>query len=164
MKVCLSAIGAYKALHSLPGTPRNIKVTPPLLIDTMPIGFFDGASQEGGYLFGASMVLKIGDNHILKLSMGCGQGSNTKSELLALYGLLVFVNHLGISHLQVVGDSKVVIEWDQRKNNLQVLFIEWWQASIKDIQESFQVLLFPHAFREFNLDVDFLSKKSLHSA
>ena len=51
-------------------------------------GFFDGAEQDGN--FGTGMILRIYDSHSFKLRMGVGSGTNTFSELLALWGLLWF--------------------------------------------------------------------------
>ena len=51
-------------------------------------GFFDGAEQDGNC--GTSMILSIDDSHSFKLRMGVGSGTNTFSELLALWGILWF--------------------------------------------------------------------------
>ena len=55
-----------------------------------------------------------------------------------------------VSHLQVVGDSRVIIEWVKRKSNLQVLSLGWWQKRVRKLQEVFVDLHFQHIFREYN--------------
>ena len=43
--------------------------------------------------------------------MNVGSGSNNHVELLALWGLLHFVNLRGIGLQLIMGDSKVIIDW-----------------------------------------------------
>lgn len=52
------------------------------------IGFFDGAQQNG--ICGAGMVIRIRNSSSYRLKLGVGCGSNTKVELVALWGLLYF--------------------------------------------------------------------------
>ena len=54
------------------------------------VGFFDEDFKEG--ISGCGMVLKINDFHVFNLCMGGDQGSNTKAELLDLWGILYFAN------------------------------------------------------------------------
>lgn len=42
----------------------------------LPIGLFDGASQEYGEKWGVGVVLKFMDNIVYKLRLGCGKGTN----------------------------------------------------------------------------------------
>jgi len=57
-------------------------------------GFFDGAEQDGNC--GTGMILRIYDSHSFKLRMGVGSGTNTFSELLALWGILWFTIYIYI--------------------------------------------------------------------
>ena len=50
-----------------------------------PVGFFDGASTYGSY--GAGFSLCIGLSHFFHVKIGCGKGTNTRVELLALWGI-----------------------------------------------------------------------------
>jgi hypothetical protein len=43
--------------------------------------------------------------------MNCGSGSNIKAELLALWYILYFAHFKKVTKLQLVGDSKVIIDW-----------------------------------------------------
>ena len=56
--------------------------------------------------------------------MGCGNGTNTKGELLAISGLLWFFNYKGIVYLQVFSDSKVIMEWEARKPRLHAFSLD----------------------------------------
>ena len=57
------------------------------------------------------MVLLVNSSQSYRLHMDVGYGSNTRSELLALSGLLHFALHKNYQTLDVRGDSKVIIEW-----------------------------------------------------
>ena len=78
---------------------------------TAAMGFFDGEAQIG--IGGARMILYISWNHFFHMAMGCGRCSNTKDELLALWGLLHVASTIGLPRLTLLGDSKVLIEWVQ---------------------------------------------------
>jgi hypothetical protein len=56
-----------------------------------------------------------------RLKMNCGKGKNTKGELVALWVILFFAYIKQVSRLQLVGDSKVIIDWFTNENNLQVI-------------------------------------------
>ena len=68
-----------------------------------PIGFFDGAfvNRNGG----TGVYLMISKDHFYCIKMGCGQSTNTRAELLALWVLLTFANMLGLPYLHIRGDS-----------------------------------------------------------
>ena len=65
----------------------------------MPIGLFDGASQDVCVRRGASMPLKFSDSYFFTLQMGCGKGTATRREFLELWGLLYFAQTKHISNL-----------------------------------------------------------------
>jgi hypothetical protein len=61
---------------------------PPLIDWDMTVGFFDGASQDRGSKCGAGAVIKCPVLGTFRLKMYCGNGTNTKGELLALWCIL----------------------------------------------------------------------------
>ena len=52
------------------------------------ISIFDGAFSSGSCDYG--MVLRISENNLFNLCMGCGNANDTKAELVAFWGLLDF--------------------------------------------------------------------------
>ena len=72
------------------------------------------------------MVVILNKDHYFSLSTGGGQGTNTKDEIMSLYGLLQFVAYIGISDISIFGDSKILIDWMSGIFNLHVLLIDWW--------------------------------------
>ena len=79
-----------------------------ILIVLVQWGYFDGAQNNG--LCGAGMVLKLDEFWVFNLWMGACTGTNIRAYLLALWSLLWFVIRLWILHVQIVGDSKVIID------------------------------------------------------
>ena len=67
------------------------------------VGFFCG--REHGGICGARMMIKLKENLSYRLRMGIGRGTNTKAELLALWGLLRFAQDKELHELLILGDS-----------------------------------------------------------
>ena len=62
------------------------------------------------------MILTIKKDNLIRLKFGIGSGTNKKEELLSLWSLLWFAKKRGVRCLQIVGDSKTVIDWNKGKN------------------------------------------------
>ena len=67
---------------------------------------------------GAGVVLKCLELGTFRLKLNCGSGTNTRGELLALWCILFFSFYKKVTRLEVVGDSKVIIDWFTNENNL----------------------------------------------
>jgi len=83
---------------------------PPILDWDLAVGFFDGASQCKGNKCGAGAILKFLDLGTFSLKMNCGSGNNTRGELLAMWCILFFSCYKKVKRLQLVGDSKIIID------------------------------------------------------
>jgi ribonuclease HI len=94
--------------------------------------------------------------------MNCGSGTNTRGELLALWSILFFAHYKQVSCLQLVGDSKVIVDWFSFKHNLQVITLQPWLTRIRQLSENFQNLKIQHIYREYNREANQLSKQALH--
>ena len=71
-------------------------------------GYFDGASQHSRCGCGAWLMLSPSCHY--KIYWHGGSGTNMRGEVLALWGLLWFVNQLCIEKMWVYRDSKVLID------------------------------------------------------
>ena len=71
---------------------RNISY--PLYFDGDTVGYFAGVELHGSC--GAGMVIQLEVNHSYLLCMNADKGTNTRAELLALWGLLFFARNRGI--------------------------------------------------------------------
>ena len=96
------------------------------------MGYFDGASKDG--FCGVGMFLLLGNSSSFKLHMDVGRGSNTKDELLALWGLLFFSKQRMITYLQILGDSKVIIDWALDKHQIHVIDLEHWMNRVRALK------------------------------
>jgi ribonuclease HI len=91
--------------------------------------------------------------------MNCGAGTNTKAELMGLWASLTLASQWAIKKIQILGDSKVIIDWINQKGNLQAVNIEGWKLKTKDLVSKFEDISFQHIFREHNKEADQLSNR-----
>jgi hypothetical protein len=54
--------------------------------------------------------------------LNCGEGTNTKA-----WGTFTLVKMLDLHCIQVMGDSKIIIDWLDQKGKLQGISIEVWK-------------------------------------
>jgi ribonuclease HI len=66
-------------------------------------------------------VLYLKENHRISFKAVVGEGTNNRAELYALWLLMRPAFEKGLEQLQILGDSKLVISWENGKNNLQNL-------------------------------------------
>jgi ribonuclease HI len=125
------------------------------------VAYFDGAVVAGGANCGIGGTIFCTNSSVYRWFFNCGEGSNTKEELLGAWATLTLSKLLDLQFIQVLGDSKVVIDWLEQKGKLQAINIEAWKRRIKDLIPTFQCIHFHHIFRESNKVVDQMSKKSL---
>jgi hypothetical protein len=78
-----------------------------------------------------------------------------------VWATLIITKLLDIHYIQVLGDSKVVIEWLDQRGKLQAINIEGWKTIIKDLIPTFKGIYFQHIFREANGEADHMSKQAL---
>ena len=57
---------------------------------------------------------------------GRRQSSNTKAELIGLWGVLFLASKCGIDSLNIYEDSNIIIEWAKGGFNLQVIHLNSW--------------------------------------
>jgi ribonuclease HI len=139
--------------------PKRIQKPPDLVFPN--VGWFDGASQNNGTMSGAGGIIKIGETTIYRWTFNCGLGSNTRAELLGAWATLTLATRLDIAQLQVLGDSKIVIDWINNKCKLCVTSLTGWKQKIRSLIPIFKDLKFEHIYREDNEEADSLSKKAL---
>jgi ribonuclease HI len=104
----------------------------------------------------------LSQQHSYHAYFGGGRGTNTKEELLALWGILWLARSKSINQLQVLGDSKVIINWVEGKFKLQILELEHWKRRIGLLKQQFGFISFSHIYRHHNSEADSLSKKAVH--
>jgi ribonuclease HI len=104
-------------------------------------------------------VIYISPSHYYNLKWGLGQGSNNYAELMALKLLLTFAGEKGITHLQIFGDSMVVINWMRKTQLCHNINLSSILDEVFLIANIFTNLSFQHVYRERNVATDTLSKE-----
>lgn len=93
-------------------------------------GKFDGASQGLDCACGIGAFIFLNSYYYLNLWMNVCMGTNTKSEVCALWCLLYFAKFGNLTLQQIAGDSQVVINWINVLGPLQVISLSPWLVMI----------------------------------
>jgi ribonuclease HI len=125
------------------------------------VACFDGAAKANGQCCGAGGTIKLSTSLVHKWYMNCGPGSNSKAKLMGAWATLFLSNLLVLPKIQILGDSKVIIDWLNEKSELRVSSLEGWKQRIQILRNTFESIQFYHIYREYNKEADALSKKAL---
>ena len=131
----------------------------PSLVQEYLVGFFDGAVMKG--FCGSRIIIKVGNVMVIKGSRKAGVGTNTRVEVVGLWTLLFCAKTWGIKHLQVLGDSQVIIKWALGEAHVKSLELQHCLSNTMSVMKDFTFLSFKHIYREMNVEVDSLSKREL---
>jgi ribonuclease HI len=121
-------------------------------------GSLNGACQGILGRCRADAVLFLSHSHFFTLKFGVEQGSNNRVELFAFWISLKFALEKDIRSLQVLGDSKLVVDWFNGKCQINNLVLSPLLDKIREVGSLFGILFVEHLYREFNTMVDGLSK------
>jgi ribonuclease HI len=124
-------------------------------------GYFNGSWQGHPPSIGIGVVLFINHNNFINLRYALGGGSDNKVELIALWTSLETTKKKDIRKLQVMGDSKLVIDWAKGKISFQNINLANILRDMRLSFQSFDWLSFQHILRELNVKAYELSKEDL---
>jgi len=102
------------------------------------LDLFYGDSIERGSNYGEGGSLKRLNEQDVRWFINYGEGSDTKAEIMGAWAAMTIANFLGFHHIQMLGDSKVVIDWVGGKCQLQATQIEGWKRRTQILAQSFQ--------------------------
>jgi hypothetical protein len=121
----------HRTLSMLGNLPIGTKSVPKILrvnsifrINGYSVAFFYDASVERGTNYGAGGIIFCRDMTKHRWHFNGGAGTNTKSELLGAWASLFIAKQLDIQYIRLISDSKIVIDWLNKKGNLQAINIE----------------------------------------
>ena len=77
-------------------------------------------------------------------------GTNTKVEVLALWGLLWLASHLYMDKIWIIRDSKVLIDHMNHKAIINLGSMVHWLERINLLKSTFSEISFHHVYREKN--------------
>ena len=90
-------------------------LVPPAINKEIPWDFFDGASQGDPPLGGSGAVLYMPNKQKIQAKFVQGHCTNNKAELAALHLVLELALNHNINQMQIFGDSKMVVDWVNRR-------------------------------------------------
>jgi ribonuclease HI len=122
---------------------------------------FDGAALSSGLCCGAGGTFKTHSSRITKWFLNCGEGTNTKAELLGLWATLYLASRWSLNHLHILGDSSVIVNWINHNHNLRSIHIEGWKQQTRELFNTFTDIKIQHISRAHNTEADALSKRAL---
>ncbi|XP_038906127.1 uncharacterized protein LOC120092011 isoform X1 [Benincasa hispida] len=124
---------------------------------------FDGASKGNPGLAGAGAVLRANDGStVCRLQEGVGVATNNVAEYRAVILGLKHALKIGIKHICVQGDSKLVCMqvqglWKLKNQNMANLC-----KVAKELKDKFVSFEISHIPREQNSDADDLANRAIH--
>eukprot|EP00253_Pinus_taeda_P027841 PITA_27841 len=152
-------IAAYNELPEPPPAHVRRPHPPPLIDQSTPWAFFDGAANQQSC--GGGIIIHKSNQHFYRIKAGLGTGSNNYAELITLRHLLHFALGHNITCINIFGDSKIIINWF---NNIAICHIHTLSIILHEIQEfksAFNNISCLHIYREHNENADRLSKEAM---
>ena len=114
-KVSAFSLGLLSS-YPLDTTALKIRIITEEVIDkSKPWGFFDGSASGKPQVCGAGGILYLKDDHYITFKDGLEFGSNNFAELSAVKLLIYLALDKQILHIQIFGDSLLVISWISSK-------------------------------------------------
>jgi ribonuclease HI len=102
--------------------------------------------------------------HSFHTKLGLGQGTNNYAELLTLKLLLTFAKEKDLRHIQIFGDSMIVVNWARKLQKCHNIFLLPILEDTFRLLENFDTVTISHVYRNRNMVADALSKAGLHLA
>lgn len=96
--------------------------------------------------------------------MGLVAGTNNFAELQTLKLLLCWLIPLGLSLVQIFGDSQNVIKWFNEKYRFQNYMLNPLLEEVLNLKQHFNSISVCHIYRERNTVANLLSKEGLQQA
>ena len=91
-------------------------------------------------------MIFLNETNKISFKLGLERETNSKAELLALWTTLKIAKDKQLTRLHIYGDSKSVIDWASRKNNIRAPHLQNLLKAIRALQPAFEVVLFKHIY------------------
>jgi ribonuclease HI len=135
----------------------EIQTPPPKIEHETWIMYFDGSVMKEGAGVGLVFILPLGVRmeYMVRLHF---PASNNAAEYEALINGLQIAVELGFKHLEIKGDSELVVgQVIKDKNCVDPKMAAYCQA-VRDLEGKFHILELHHVLRDYNKAVDVLAK------
>ena len=123
-----------------------------------PWGYFDGLATGDPKICGAGGLLYISDEHYFTFKAGLGLGTNNFAKLFGLKLLLTLSLEHNYKHLQIFGDSYLVINWATGKYRIQNIQLAHILLEVNRLDDMLELVDFMHIYCERNTLEDVFPK------
>jgi hypothetical protein len=82
---------------------------------------------------------------------------------LGSWATLYLASRLHLENLQILGDSRIIVDWLNKKGDLQAISLSSWKDRIRHLQLAFKKISYTHIYRQHNKSADQLSKAALQA-
>ena len=155
----IARIESALSLFPVPQKTMKTRLIGPQPAHFYPVAYFDGAAKDNHG--GAGFMIYLSETHHFGFSVGCGDCTNTRAELMALWSVIRVCLMMGLPIKMIYGDSLVIISWVNGTNTLDVPTLKHWCDDIIYMLRMVPPVSFNHIYREHNSLADGLSKQAL---
>jgi ribonuclease HI len=120
---------------------------------------FDGSSKPNpGEMTSAYVIRDINDKLLNSRSIVGGHGTSNEAEYIGLYEGLKKVVELGYKHVEVYGDSQLVIFQVKSEFKCRKAHLVAWRDKILELLKQVHTYKLTHVKRQFNKEADALCR------
>lgn len=148
----------FSIIKISPKVQKNRSLNHPQIDKSGSWGIFIGVSQRNNNIYDSSGSLYLIETRNFTFMIGLGEDTNNFSELMALKYLMKLAAANGVLHLQVFGDSELVINWMDGRDRLNTMFLQPIFNKVKRMEAHFTK---NSVFAKMNTVADALSKGGL---
>jgi ribonuclease HI len=119
--------------------------------------YFDGSVMKEGAVVGLVFISPLGVRmeYLVRLHF---PASNNAAEYKALIDSLRIAVELGIKHLEIRGDSELVVDQVMKDKNCVDLKMAAYCQDVRDLEGKFHSLELHHVLHDYNKAADVLAK------
>jgi hypothetical protein len=86
----------------------------------------------------------------ITFKLACGPKTNNRAKLYVVLVFLKLASEKCINYLQLLGDSKIIIDREKGKNSLENLILLPLTEKFREVKDQFEMVSSQHVFRELN--------------
>lgn len=124
--------------------------------------YFDGASKgnpgPSGY---GGIIYDICGNMVINYKVNCGIGTNNRAEYLGALRGIKEAHEMGLTHLQIIGDSQLVIRQLTGVYKVRDARLKEIYSMIKEYERRFEKVIYTHVYRQHNAVADKLANEGI---
>ncbi len=121
---------------------------------------FDGSSKPNPGEMTSGYLIQDDDGHIISSqTIKGGEGTSNKAEYIGLYEGIKKAVNLGIKHIEIFGDSQLVINQVNGNFRCKKASLKYYRDKIQKLVTNFHTCVITHVPRNKNKKADKLCRK-----